>query len=82
MRFWYPINALERPATGLSRSSFLAMRAGDTTLTEAHEELLTCEKDITRLYCRAALIEAMEISTVSSSDLKGKEVVIIYPHTS
>lgn len=72
MRFWYPISALERPTTGLSRSSFLAMRAGDTTLTEALQELLTCEKEITRLYCQEALIAAMETSGVTQFDSQGE----------
>lgn len=62
MRFWYPVSVLEKPVSGLSRASFLAMRSDDTTQIDAQQELLRCEIELTRLYCRAAMIDALKSS--------------------
>ncbi|PFX24720.1 putative E3 ubiquitin-protein ligase HECTD4 [Stylophora pistillata] len=54
MRFWYPINALERPTAGLARSSSLALCSEDRTRADLYCELLRNEASMTRMYCREA----------------------------
>ncbi|XP_063396384.1 probable E3 ubiquitin-protein ligase HECTD4 [Mytilus trossulus] len=75
IRFWYPIDMLERPGQGLRKSSITGGQILDTSNIYIHRELLRCEGILSRMYCRTALLKlidhcnspAMEIYSCSAS---------------
>ncbi|OWF52164.1 E3 ubiquitin-protein ligase HECTD4 [Mizuhopecten yessoensis] len=75
VRFWYPIDMLERPAQGLRRSTITGGQIMDTSNVHIHCELLRSEAVLVRMYCRTALLKlidhcnspAMELGSCSAS---------------
>ncbi|KAK3084084.1 hypothetical protein FSP39_007865 [Pinctada imbricata] len=75
VRFWYPIDMLERPPQGLRKSTIMGGQILDTSNIFIHRELLRCESLLARMYCRTALLKlidhcnspAMEILSCSAS---------------
>uniref|UniRef100_A0A4W3K6B9 HECT domain E3 ubiquitin protein ligase 4 n=1 Tax=Callorhinchus milii TaxID=7868 RepID=A0A4W3K6B9_CALMI len=56
VRYWYPIDMLERPPTGYRRTAAYGLVTLDNTNIQIHRELLRCEAALARLYCRMALL--------------------------
>ncbi|KAM7332053.1 hypothetical protein ACRRTK_008761 [Alexandromys fortis] len=56
VRYWYPIDMLERPPTGYRRTATNGLVTLDNTNLQIHRELLRCEAALARLYCRMALL--------------------------
>ncbi|XP_045441577.1 probable E3 ubiquitin-protein ligase HECTD4 isoform X11 [Pipistrellus kuhlii] len=56
VRYWYPIDMLERPPAGYRRTATNGLVTLDNTNLQIHRELLRCEAALARLYCRRALL--------------------------
>ncbi|XP_048853239.1 probable E3 ubiquitin-protein ligase HECTD4 isoform X2 [Brienomyrus brachyistius] len=56
VRYWYPIEMLERPPTGSRRTAANGLVSLDSSNIQIHRELLRCEGGLARLYCRMALL--------------------------
>ncbi|XP_050780207.1 probable E3 ubiquitin-protein ligase HECTD4 isoform X2 [Gopherus flavomarginatus] len=56
VRYWYPIDMLERPPSGYRRTATNGLVTLDNTNIQIHRELLRCEASLARLYCRMALL--------------------------
>ncbi|XP_067395601.1 probable E3 ubiquitin-protein ligase HECTD4 isoform X2 [Emydura macquarii macquarii] len=56
VRYWYPIDMLERPPAGYRRTATNGLITLDNTNIQIHRELLRCEATLARLYCRMALL--------------------------
>uniref|UniRef100_W5MLW8 HECT domain E3 ubiquitin protein ligase 4 n=1 Tax=Lepisosteus oculatus TaxID=7918 RepID=W5MLW8_LEPOC len=56
VRYWYPIDMLERPPAGSRRTAANGLVTLDSTNIQIHRELLRCEGALARLYCRMALL--------------------------
>ncbi|XP_064424272.1 probable E3 ubiquitin-protein ligase HECTD4 [Latimeria chalumnae] len=56
VRYWYPIDMLERPPAGYRRTATNGLVTLDSTNIQIHRELLRCEAALARLYCRMALL--------------------------
>ncbi|XP_043924358.1 probable E3 ubiquitin-protein ligase HECTD4 isoform X2 [Protopterus annectens] len=56
VRYWYPIDMLERPPLGYRRTAANGLVTLDSTNIQIHRELLRCEASLARLYCRMALL--------------------------
>ncbi|XP_041436316.1 probable E3 ubiquitin-protein ligase HECTD4 isoform X3 [Xenopus laevis] len=56
VRYWYPIDMLERPPAGYRRMATNGLVTLDSTNIQIHRELLRCESALARLYCRVALL--------------------------
>ncbi|XP_058136974.1 probable E3 ubiquitin-protein ligase HECTD4 isoform X6 [Dasypus novemcinctus] len=56
VRYWYPIDMLERPPAGHRRTATNGLVTLDNTNLQIHRELLRCEAALARLYCRMALL--------------------------
>ncbi|XP_059510969.1 probable E3 ubiquitin-protein ligase HECTD4 isoform X1 [Stegostoma tigrinum] len=56
VRYWYPIDMLERPPAGYRRTAAYGLVTLDNTNIQIHRELLRCEASLARLYCRMALL--------------------------
>ncbi|XP_043571193.1 probable E3 ubiquitin-protein ligase HECTD4 [Chiloscyllium plagiosum] len=56
VRYWYPIDMLERPPAGYRRTAAYGLVTLDNTNIQIHKELLRCEASLARLYCRMALL--------------------------
>nr|XP_036869936.1 probable E3 ubiquitin-protein ligase HECTD4 isoform X2 [Manis javanica] len=56
VRYWYPIDMLERPPAGYRRTAANGLVTLDNTNLQIHRELLRCEAALARLYCRTALL--------------------------
>ncbi|XP_036454105.1 probable E3 ubiquitin-protein ligase HECTD4 isoform X4 [Colossoma macropomum] len=56
VRYWYPIEMLERPPTGSRRTAANGLVSLDSSNIQVHRELLRCESALARLYCRMALL--------------------------
>uniref|UniRef100_A0A8C3FG01 HECT domain E3 ubiquitin protein ligase 4 n=1 Tax=Chrysemys picta bellii TaxID=8478 RepID=A0A8C3FG01_CHRPI len=56
VRYWYPIDMLERPPAGYRRTATNGLVTLDNTNIQIHRELLRCEASLARLYCRMALL--------------------------
>ncbi|XP_066465637.1 probable E3 ubiquitin-protein ligase HECTD4 [Tiliqua scincoides] len=56
VRYWYPIDMLERPPAGYRRTATNGLVSLDNTNIQIHRELLRCEAALARLYCRMALL--------------------------
>uniref|UniRef100_A0A8B9JW99 HECT domain E3 ubiquitin protein ligase 4 n=1 Tax=Astyanax mexicanus TaxID=7994 RepID=A0A8B9JW99_ASTMX len=56
VRYWYPIEMLERPPTGSRRTAANGLVSLDSSNIQIHRELLRCESALARLYCRMALL--------------------------
>ncbi|CAF93792.1 unnamed protein product [Tetraodon nigroviridis] len=56
VRYWYPIEMLERPPAGSRRTAANGLVSLDSTNIQIHRELLRCESALARLYCRMALL--------------------------
>ncbi|KAG8597816.1 hypothetical protein GDO81_002399 [Engystomops pustulosus] len=56
VRYWYPIDMLERPPVGYRRMATNGLVTLDSTNIQIHRELLRCESALARLYCRVALL--------------------------
>ncbi|XP_074177680.1 putative E3 ubiquitin-protein ligase HECTD4 isoform X1 [Rhinolophus sinicus] len=56
VRYWYPIDMLERPPAGYRRTATNGLVTLDNTNLQIHRELLRCEAALARLYCRLALL--------------------------
>ncbi|KAJ8312853.1 hypothetical protein KUTeg_010226 [Tegillarca granosa] len=75
VRFWYPIDMLERPPQGMRKSTITGGQILDTSNVHIHGELQRCEGVLARMYCRTALLKlidhcnspAMEVGTCSTS---------------
>ncbi|XP_077866440.1 putative E3 ubiquitin-protein ligase HECTD4 [Saccoglossus kowalevskii] len=57
VRYWYPIDMLERPPPGYRKNSTTGLSNIDTSNLHIHRELLRCEASVTRMHCRGALLE-------------------------
>ncbi|XP_076346000.1 putative E3 ubiquitin-protein ligase HECTD4 isoform X3 [Tachypleus tridentatus] len=57
VRYWYPLEMLERPPQGLRQSAVTGSQTVDTPTIYHHRELVRIESLLTRMYCRAALME-------------------------
>ncbi|XP_030847057.1 probable E3 ubiquitin-protein ligase HECTD4 [Strongylocentrotus purpuratus] len=57
VRYWYPLDMLERPLAGMRRvsSSLTGTTSIDISNIQLHRELLQLESSLARLYCRTAL---------------------------
>lgn len=60
VRFWYPIDMLERPPQGLRKSSITGGQTLDTSNVLIHRELLKYEMSLSRIFCRTALLELID----------------------
>ncbi|MEE6503851.1 hypothetical protein FKM82_004993 [Ascaphus truei] len=56
VRYWYPIDMLERPPAGYRRMATNGLVTLDSTNIQIHRELLRCESSLARLFCRVALL--------------------------
>uniref|UniRef100_A0A8C8HAD7 HECT domain-containing protein n=1 Tax=Oncorhynchus tshawytscha TaxID=74940 RepID=A0A8C8HAD7_ONCTS len=56
VRYWYPIEMLERPPVGSRRTAANGLVNLDSSNIQIHRELLRCESALARLYCRMALL--------------------------
>ncbi|XP_054852988.1 probable E3 ubiquitin-protein ligase HECTD4 isoform X3 [Eublepharis macularius] len=56
VRYWYPIDMLERPPAGYRRTATNGLVSLDNANIQIHRELLRCEAALARLYCRMALL--------------------------
>ncbi|MGH0151603.1 UNVERIFIED_CONTAM: hypothetical protein FKN15_020765 [Acipenser sinensis] len=56
VRYWYPIDMLERPPAGSRRTAANGLVSMDSTNIQIHRELLRGEAALARLYCRMALL--------------------------
>ncbi|XP_026795565.1 probable E3 ubiquitin-protein ligase HECTD4 isoform X2 [Pangasianodon hypophthalmus] len=56
VRYWYPIEMLERPPAGSRRTAANGLVSLDSSNIQIHRELLRCESALARLYCRMALL--------------------------
>uniref|UniRef100_A0A7M4G0X9 HECT domain E3 ubiquitin protein ligase 4 n=1 Tax=Crocodylus porosus TaxID=8502 RepID=A0A7M4G0X9_CROPO len=56
VRYWYPIDMLERPPAGYRRTATNGLVTLDNTNIQIHRELLRCEASLAKLYCRMALL--------------------------
>ncbi|XP_062874264.1 probable E3 ubiquitin-protein ligase HECTD4 isoform X2 [Trichomycterus rosablanca] len=56
VRYWYPIEMLERPPAGSRRTAANGIVSLDSSNIQIHRELLRCESALARLYCRMALL--------------------------
>ncbi|MBN3276384.1 HECD4 ligase, partial [Polyodon spathula] len=56
VRYWYPIDMLERPPAGSRRTAANGLVTMDSTNIQIHRELLRGEAALARLYCRMALL--------------------------
>ncbi|XP_045152627.1 probable E3 ubiquitin-protein ligase HECTD4 [Echinops telfairi] len=56
VRYWYPLDRLERPPAGYRRTATNGLVTLDNTSLQIHRELLRCEAALARLYCRMALL--------------------------
>ncbi|KAG5840241.1 hypothetical protein ANANG_G00186730 [Anguilla anguilla] len=56
VRYWYPIEMLERPPAGSRRTAANGLVSLDSSNIQIHRELLRCEGALARLYCRMALL--------------------------
>ncbi|XP_039545699.1 probable E3 ubiquitin-protein ligase HECTD4 [Pimephales promelas] len=56
VRYWYPIEMLERPPAGSRRAAANGLVSLDSSNIQIHRELLRCESSLARLYCRMALL--------------------------
>ncbi|KAM7391556.1 hypothetical protein PAMP_022238 [Pampus punctatissimus] len=56
VRYWYPIEMLERPPAGSRRTAASGLVSLDSSNIQIHRELLRCESALARLYCRMALL--------------------------
>ncbi|GAB6029828.1 putative E3 ubiquitin-protein ligase HTD4 [Chamberlinius hualienensis] len=67
VRYWYPIEVLERPPTGINRSSAnTSNQMIDTNNTAVHRELIYWENALSRVYCRISFLELAEAVKSSS----------------
>lgn len=75
VRFWYPLETLERPPQGYRKSTLVGHQPLDTSSIFIHREVLTVESSLARMHCRTALLElithcnspAMEVSATCST---------------
>uniref|UniRef100_A0A803VEG8 HECT domain E3 ubiquitin protein ligase 4 n=1 Tax=Ficedula albicollis TaxID=59894 RepID=A0A803VEG8_FICAL len=56
VRYWYPIDMLERPPAGYRRTATNGLVTLDNTNIQIHRELLRSEAALAKLYCRMALL--------------------------
>ncbi|XP_053376532.1 probable E3 ubiquitin-protein ligase HECTD4 [Mercenaria mercenaria] len=81
VRYWYPLNMLERPPQGMRKSTITGGQILDTSNVNIHKELIRSERTLARMYCRTALLKlidhcnssAMEVISCSSSLASGME---------
>ncbi|XP_052243277.1 probable E3 ubiquitin-protein ligase HECTD4 isoform X2 [Dreissena polymorpha] len=79
VRYWYPLNTLERPPQGLRKSAITGGQILDTSNVNIHRELMRTERTLARMYCRRALLKlidhcnssAMEVISCSPSLTSG-----------
>ncbi|XP_022104608.1 probable E3 ubiquitin-protein ligase HECTD4 isoform X2 [Acanthaster planci] len=57
VRYWYPLDVLERPQSGYRRGALTGLAALDISNINIHRELLHCESTSARMSCRTALME-------------------------
>ncbi|XP_046872567.1 probable E3 ubiquitin-protein ligase HECTD4 isoform X1 [Hypomesus transpacificus] len=56
VRYWYPLETLERPPAGSRRTAANGLVSLDSSNIQIHRELLRSESALARLYCRMALL--------------------------
>ncbi|KAK7506010.1 hypothetical protein BaRGS_00002732 [Batillaria attramentaria] len=56
VRFWYPLEMLEKPQPGLRKSSITGGQTMDTSNVHIHRELLQSEAGLARMYVRTAFL--------------------------
>ncbi|XP_055995500.1 probable E3 ubiquitin-protein ligase HECTD4 isoform X2 [Ostrea edulis] len=69
VRFWYPIEMLERPPQGLRKSSITGGQILDTSNIFIHRELLNCESVLAKMYCRTALLKLIDHCNSPAMDI-------------
>ncbi|XP_014675681.1 PREDICTED: LOW QUALITY PROTEIN: probable E3 ubiquitin-protein ligase HECTD4 [Priapulus caudatus] len=60
VRYWFPLHMLERPQQGHRRTTVTGSQVLDVSNINIHRELLGCEADLARMYCRSALLQLIE----------------------
>ncbi|KAL3856755.1 hypothetical protein ACJMK2_011476 [Sinanodonta woodiana] len=60
VRFWYPIEMLERPPQGMRKSTITGGQILDTSNISIHRELVRCEYILARMFCRTALLKLID----------------------
>ncbi|XP_078681858.1 putative E3 ubiquitin-protein ligase HECTD4 [Branchiostoma floridae x Branchiostoma belcheri] len=59
VRYWYPIDMLERPPQGTRKASITGVANMDTSNIQIHRQLLQCESSLVHYYCRTALLSLL-----------------------
>ncbi|KAI8513246.1 putative E3 ubiquitin-protein ligase HTD4 [Branchiostoma belcheri] len=62
VRYWYPIDMLERPPQGTRKASITGVANMDTSNIQIHRQLLQCESSLVHYYCRTALLSLLSHS--------------------
>jgi E3 ubiquitin-protein ligase HECTD4 len=62
VRFWYPLNALEKPNDCSVKRAVTGAQMVNINSTQVHKELMSWEFASTRLYCRKAYVQLIEQS--------------------
>ncbi|WAR02868.1 HECD4-like protein [Mya arenaria] len=60
VRYWYPLNSLERPPQGHRKSTITGGQILDTCNVNIHRELMRTERTLARMYCRTALLKLID----------------------
>ncbi|KAL8604631.1 hypothetical protein ACOMHN_013411 [Nucella lapillus] len=60
VRFWYPLEMLEKPHPGLRKSSITGGQTMDTSNVHIHRELLQSEAVLARMYVRTAFLRLID----------------------
>ncbi|XP_066272380.1 LOW QUALITY PROTEIN: probable E3 ubiquitin-protein ligase HECTD4 [Branchiostoma lanceolatum] len=59
VRYWYPIDMLERPPQGTRKASITGVANMDTSNIQIHRQLLQCESSLVHYFCRTALLSLL-----------------------
>lgn len=73
VRFWYPLDVLERPAQDLRRTAVTGVQIVDTNSVQVHRELIRLERALARIYCRSALLRLVKYC--ESPEVSGGAIV-------
>ncbi|XP_025090246.1 probable E3 ubiquitin-protein ligase HECTD4 isoform X2 [Pomacea canaliculata] len=60
VRFWYPLEVLEKPQQGLRKSSITGGQTMDTSSLHIHRELLQSEAVLARMFIRTAFLRLID----------------------
>uniref|UniRef100_T1J2Q6 HECT domain-containing protein n=1 Tax=Strigamia maritima TaxID=126957 RepID=T1J2Q6_STRMM len=60
IRYWYPVEILERPLPGHQRGNLKGSQVLDISNIQIHRELLQCELILVKSYCRHSLLKLID----------------------